>query len=283
MQARLDSGVTNLHFFCKITRRDGVVIGFTEYDHDLTYLGILYRATDGIARTAMQAKADLSIPNNEVTAPLYAGGLTALDIRAGRYDYARVQVFLAFPDDVNFATYGIIRLRSGFLGEIKIEEGIWRAEIRGLAYALQQSFIEVYTPTCQADFGDERCKFDLTTVTDTGHVTDLIDETKEFIIELDSTNAGGKYEFGLINWTGGMNENMNQEILTWSGGTDPVGTIKLWIRTGYNVQIGDTFSIQAGCAKTVDACVAYNNILNYRGFPYVPGLNFLLDYGNVAP
>jgi len=34
---------------------------------------------------------------------------------------------------------------------------------------------------------------------------------------------------------------------------------------------GDTFTAFAGCSKTVDACnLKFSNLLNFRGFPYVP-------------
>lgn len=35
--------------------------------------------------------------------------------------------------------------------------------------------------------------------------------------------------------------------------------------------VGDSFTAYAGCMKTVDACnLKFNNLVNYRGFPYVP-------------
>src|SRR6202030_651027 len=101
-------------------------------------------------------------------------------------------IFMADPLDVNFATYGTIPLPGYYLGEIKIQDGIYTCECRGIAYALTQSFIEVFTPTCRADFGDARCKFNLASVTDTGTVTAVISNSF-FAATLNSTNAGGLY------------------------------------------------------------------------------------------
>ncbi|MFM6006729.1 MAG: phage BR0599 family protein, partial [Sphaerospermopsis kisseleviana] len=39
----------------------------------------------------------------------------------------------------------------------------------------------------------------------------------------------------------------------------------------HSVQAGDTLTAVAGCAKTIDACKSFNNIINYQGEPHIPG------------
>ncbi len=44
-----------------------------------------------------------------------------------------------------------------------------------------------------------------------------------------------------------------------------------------SITAGDTFNAIAGCDKTFDACVSkFNNAVNFRGEPYVPGMDRLL-------
>ena len=56
--------------------------------------------------------------------------------------------------------HGEIRLRRGTLGETRLTpQGYFHAELRGLSQPLAQSTLEVFSPNCRADLGDERCKF----------------------------------------------------------------------------------------------------------------------------
>ena len=41
--------------------------------------------------------------------------------------------------------------------------------------------------------------------------------------------------------------------------------------------VGDTFNAIAGCDKTISTCIAkFNNAVNFRGEPYVPGMDKML-------
>jgi uncharacterized phage protein (TIGR02218 family) len=53
--------------------------------------------------------------------------------------------------------------------------------------------------------------------------------------------------------------------------------VVLALPMGKSIQVGDGFKIIAGCDKTHETCQAkFNNILNFRGEPYVPGVDALL-------
>ena len=48
-----------------------------------------------------------------------------------------------------------------------------------------------------------------------------------------------------------------------------------------DVVIGDGFDVYAGCNKTIADCRdKFNNVINYRGEPYVPGSDYLTTYPN---
>ena len=43
------------------------------------------------------------------------------------------------------------------------------------------------------------------------------------------------------------------------------------------IQIGDTFTVVAGCVKTLDACITkFDNVLNFQGEPHRPLQDALL-------
>jgi len=51
----------------------------------------------------------------------------------------------------------------------------------------------------------------------------------------------------------------------------------LWQRAPQAIAVGDTFRVTAGCDKTHAACRdRFKNILNFRGFPHMPGNDFII-------
>lgn len=67
--------------------------------------------------------------------------------------------------------YGAIIERIGTLGEVTIERGSFKAELRGLMQSYTRSIGEIVSPMCRADLGDARCTVDLTPFTVTSTLT----------------------------------------------------------------------------------------------------------------
>ena len=59
------------------------------------------------------------------------------------------------------------------------------------------------------------------------------------------------------------------------------GIIELFLPLDRNLQVGDTYSMIAGCNKTLkvdgaytgDCKVKFNNVINFRGEPEIPGID----------
>ena len=48
----------------------------------------------------------------------------------------------------------------------------------------------------------------------------------------------------------------------------------------YDIEIADAYSVIAGCDKTFATCKAkFNNVVNFRGFPHIPGADMLVSGG----
>jgi hypothetical protein len=62
----LASEVTTLATCWRITRRDGVVLGFTDHVRDLEVDGVTYRAVSGYTRTAIRGTADFAVDKLDV-------------------------------------------------------------------------------------------------------------------------------------------------------------------------------------------------------------------------
>ncbi|MFV2003467.1 MAG: phage BR0599 family protein, partial [Paracoccaceae bacterium] len=54
--------------------------------------------------------------------------------------------------------------------------------------------------------------------------------------------------------------------------------IELWEDLRAEVVAGDMLRLEAGCDKRVETCkLKFSNFLNYRGFPHIPGEDWLIS------
>nr|CAX84100.1 uncharacterized protein, phage-related [uncultured bacterium] len=150
--------VTTLCTCWKVTRDDGVVLGFTDHDQDVVLGGVTCAASTGCTPTAIDASATLAASNLDVDVVLDSAGITDTDLRAGLYDHAEVEVLLvnwAAPGD------GSVVLSRGHLGEVKLNGPVATAEVRGLTQAFVTNVGEYFSADCRASLGDASCGIDL--------------------------------------------------------------------------------------------------------------------------
>ncbi len=157
LQARLDSGVTTLARCWIVTRRDGVVMGFTDHDTDLTVSGTLCHAGTGFTASEATARLGLQVDGSEIAGALADELLAEADLAAGRYDAAGIEVHLVDWSEPSLH----VLLAKGVLGEVRREGAAFTAELRSLAHRLNEESGRLYTATCSADLGDARCQIDL--------------------------------------------------------------------------------------------------------------------------
>jgi len=65
-------------------------------------------------------------------------------------------------------------------------------------------------------------------------------------------------------------------VRSWDAATS---TLTLFLPALYAIQPDDAFTIRPGCDKTFATCRAkFDNAINFRGFPHVPGNDQVLSY-----
>jgi uncharacterized phage protein (TIGR02218 family) len=270
LAAHLAGEVTTLATCWLITRRDGGVQGFTDHIRDLAIDGVTYRAASGYTRTAIRSTADLAVDNLDVESVFADDGVTEEDLRTGRYDFAEIRTFLVNYQDLS---QGILKLRRGWLGEVSIRDGMYVAELRGLAQKLQMTVGEVHAPDCAADLGDARCGVDLAALEEVGTVTAVTSITT---FETSLAEATGWYDGGELLWTSGANAGQTVAIRHWDA---EAGMLSLFLPALHVMEPGDAFTIRPGCDKSFATCRAkFDNAINFRGFPHVPGTDQVLRY-----
>lgn len=89
------------------------------------------------------------------------------------------------------------------------------------------------------------------------------------------TDSSGYFTYGKITFTSGLNNNLSMEVSAYVP-----GVITLAMPMPYLVDVGDTYSMYAGCNKSFAACKdKFNNVVNFRGEPHLPGLDKILQVG----
>lgn len=268
MQAHLEGELQTLAYCWKLTRRDGMVMGFTSLDRDLALMDATYAAATGFTPTSIDSQASLAVDNLDIEGMLTSGSITEADILAGKYDFAEIEVFALNYRD---GSYGRILLRRGWLGEVEIRNGQFIAEIRGLTQRLSQHIGELYSPMCRAQLGDAKCTVNVAPHTVSGTVSTAPSQSK-FLDNTRSEDAG-HFAYGKVTFTSGDNAGLSAEVKESRG-----AEIILALPMPFVIAASDAYTLQRGCDKTIRTCAErYNNAVNFRGEPHVPGLDKMLE------
>ncbi|MFZ5610170.1 MAG: DUF2163 domain-containing protein [Pseudomonadota bacterium] len=268
LAAHLAAPVTSLALCWRVTRRDGVSLGFTTHDQTLVIDGARYRPAPSFLPSQIAAGSGLNVDNMEIEGVLSDSAIREADLLAGRYDLARIAVFL-----VNWADppAGRIVLQTGTLGEVRAEDARFTAEMRGLKQALQQPVGAVFSPECRADLGDRQCRVALRDFTVMSQVA-AVEGTKRMRSALGFPD--GWFHYGRLLWLGGGNAGLEMDV-----SSDSAGVLALQGSLAAPIEIGDRFQVEAGCDKRFVTCRdKFANGENFRGEPFVPGVDSLLDY-----
>jgi uncharacterized phage protein (TIGR02218 family) len=276
--------VTTFAICWRLCLRNGKVMGFTSHDEDIWISEECYCAHGGFTASAITSSGNLSVDNLDVEGVLDHESIKEEDILSGLYDHAEICVFLV--DYLN-PCVNVIKLRKGWLGEIKFGKSSFVAEVRGLLQAFTAKIGDLYSPICRAKFGDFRCKIDsskfkikdlyIAKIEDDKNFTFCDANYKEqdfaeFLERQVNEQVGGElkkcasFSNGILEFQDGANVGLSVEIKYQDG-------FYICLKTSLpnRIKVGDKFSMITGCDKTFDACCGvYHNGVNFRGEPHIP-------------
>jgi uncharacterized phage protein (TIGR02218 family) len=271
LAAHLATGLTTTAHAWRITRRDGVILGFTDHDRDLNFDDTLFRAGSGLSAVALQQASGLSVDNTEAVGALSDAAIRGTDIDAGRYDAAQVEAWL-----VNWADLAQRQLLfRGHLGDITREGEAFRAELRGQTEALNRPIGRVFQKPCTAVLGDASCAVDLS---DSAYVLEVPLVALEGRVGLsltESSFAEGWFQRGLCTVLSGEAAGLSRMVKRDQiiGG---LRRIDLWEELRAPLAVGDLVRLTAGCDKRFETCrLKFSNVLNFQGFPDLPSSDWL--------
>jgi uncharacterized phage protein (TIGR02218 family) len=279
LAAHLAGGVTTLCRCWRVERKDGAVMGFTDHDRDLAFDSLTYRAATGFTATAIEDQLGLAVSNLDVEGALSSAAITEADLHAGRYDDAAVTIFL-----VNWVdTSERVILRSGFLGQVSRGTLAFTAELRGLAAKLDQAAGRIFQRSCAWELGDARCTVDLSAAGRHGSGTVVtVLGAFDFTASGLGSLATGVLTRGKLTWTSGANAGLGVEVKAHTQGAGS-SRLSLFLPMPEPIAVGDAFTVTAGCDKTLATCRdRFANVVNFGGFPHMPGNDFALSYPNTG-
>ena len=277
LQSHLDDGTTTLSWCWRISRADGMALGFTDHDRVLSFNSTDFEPESGFAASEIRAGSDLAVDAQDATGVLSSDRITETDILDGRWDNAAVELWR-----VNWAdTSQRVLLRRGAVGQIRRGRMAFVAEVRSLAHLLGQTVGRTFQAGCDAALGDARCGIDLENAIykGTGVVSDLLRERAFMASGLAGFDAGW-FTSGTLTWTTGANAGRITEVLA-HGLDGSIATLTLLEAPVRAVAESDGFIARAGCDKRIATCSAkFANVVNFRGFPNIPGQDAVLRYAS---
>jgi len=273
-KTHLQGGATSVCRCWRLVRRDGTTIGFTDHDQPLVFDNVTFDANSGMSARALEQSTGLSVDNSEALGVLNSASVSEADISAGRYDSAQVTAWLVNWSDVSQR----LVLFRGSIGEIQRSAGSFQAELRGLSEALNQPQGRIYQKSCGAVLGDQACGFDLNTP---GFFAEVAVETERDGKFFDFSGLGSFadrwFEKGRFRVQSGAAAGLigliKNDRLTGAS-----REVELWETLRADIAAGDMVHLQAGCDRRLGTCrVKFDNLLNYQGFPAIPGEDWLMS------
>jgi uncharacterized phage protein (TIGR02218 family) len=266
----LKGPVTTAAYGWRLERRDGVALGFTSHDRDAVIDGLLYRASPGMEPTSIVESIGIETDGLEVSGALDADAIKEEDLNAGRWDKARLTIFLY---DWSDPSSGKRILAHGELGEVSFSDHSFRSELRGMTSFLDGPVVPQTSPGCRALFCDHACG--------------LNQQRFAHLVTISSVNGSDvtfgsgaaptvqdAFAYGQLRWLSGKNAGLKAQILT-SG----PGHVLLADPSAFSDSSGALALLTQGCNKTITTCSQrFGNAINFRGEPFLPGNDLLTRY-----
>jgi len=260
----------------KITRTDSTIFRFTAHDKPLTITESdgtrhEYVSAQSFSLTALETQAGLAVSNMDIEGIITDDSITEVDLANGLFTNARVDIFIAYWSNNKI---GILPLRASWIGELSTAGPKWKADLRGIAGRLAQTFTKVTQLECRWQFGDSDCGLDLSAL---GYVHDYTIATTngsdEFTAPIVSAQHGNYFQWGTCEFLTGSNAGATMEVYKQFE-----TKVRLFLPMAATISAGDTVRLTRGCNKTFGRCCDFSNTRRFGGEPFLTGGDTLAKY-----
>jgi len=268
MNAFLSRDLATIALCWRLGRRDGVALGFTTHDRDLTVDGLVYRGAPGMLQSAITVSDGVDADGVDIKGALTSAAIRAEDLQAGRWDGASLAIFMT---DWEAPGIEMLILARGELGEVSFSGAEFEAELKGPTAALDRPVVEQTSPECRALLGDARCRVDMADRVRLARVVTAVGA----LVTVDTVEpSGNAYGYGRLRWIGGPNSGLTALIRSSTDDQVMSREAPVFLPT-----TGDLVELSEGCDRSLATCAArFGNAVNFRGEPHLPGMDLLTRY-----
>lgn len=204
------------------------------------------------------ATVDIEVPIDD------EGPIFSAQVKRGVWRKATAALYLAdmlIPDNK-------LLMATGFLGTATYSDSIaGTMEFATKGEQLGDILLDRVQPKCNYVFGSLKCGFDLSTRELSGTVATVTSDSK-FTVTISNPGNWNFNHGGGIKFTSGDNSGDARIIRKFTSGSSLIELIEGF---SLDVEVGDTFIMHAGCARTRTACSAYGRLVSFSGYDYTPG------------
>jgi len=263
---------------------NGTTYRFTDHNEDLNDGTNTYTPANGFNASAREMQDGLQINDIEIVGFISSAGITSEAIRAGLWRNASITETIV---DWRYPWAGNYGERKYSVSDISWSKDKWVAQVEGIGRKLRRKIGDTMGRVCRFDLGDSDCGITIASFTDSGTVSAASGTNvrkRLFATALSAGHADAYYEYGLITFTSGANVGLVGEVHKWITAT---GEIILRLPMSFDIAVSDTFDIYPGCGKLTGYCKGVdgdqnrpwaNNIAEFGGFPFIPGIDKMLQY-----
>lgn len=261
-----------------ITRRDGVVLRVTNSDRQIFFEGELYDPDNAVNASATARSEGLSPHDRTLTGVVSNESITLNQLQAGLLRNAVVNEIIV---DRKYPWAGAALRKRYQVGKVKFTDSTWEVQVRTLAGRLQHQIGNVYSRICRFTLGDSKCGVNLgqfqTELLTVSSVSAPCNTRTEFEFTSQGyvdDRADGYANFGFLTFLSGLNAGFTVEIQSETRQGGGAVTLLLLDPTPFDIDLGDSFRVTAGCDRTMATCRdKFDNLVRFGGFPTMPGID----------
>jgi uncharacterized phage protein (TIGR02218 family) len=248
----------------------GGVVRYTTAGSDIVLDGHTYLANDVIIkRSRIRTMIGVEVDTLDLTVIAQSthllGGVPWLTAaRNGALDGAYVRVSRLFMTAWGDVSLGAPLLFEGRVASLEVGRTEARLHVNSLLEVLNiQMPRNLYQPGCLNTLYDASCTL---VKASNGTASSVSSTSSTTVINCGLSQAAGFFDLGTITFTSGINNGVQRSVKSYAPGVVYL-IAPLLLAPG----VGDTFTAYAGCDKKQATCSGkFSNLVNFRGFPYVP-------------
>lgn len=276
----------------KLVRKDGAIRRFTNHSNGIQIVTSFSPYTletfspqlFGVSRESSRTVVGGQPETDAVTGFISTDGWSPEDVRVGLYEGCRLDVY---DVDWRYPFAGYFYHSRRYVQEVEWSGESITFRLASIAQKADVQTGRTYEIRCDVQrLGDSRCTKDISgLVSGTKTVTAVnpADGPPRSRFESNNTSQADDYwTDGLLTWLSGTNAINGVETQQVKRSIQTDGVMVLWTPTPYDIEVGDTFTVEPGCNRLfAQHCVAkFANGDNHRGFRFLAGFDKVLTGPN---